>query len=1001
MPPESGARSARSKTSALLGPSRAPFVGRERELKALVQRVATAELGQGGVVLISGEPGVGKSRLLSETATRARSDGWRVLVGRAYDIEGMPPYLPFVDALREFFRGLGPEEVASHVGAISPELAALIPEARSVEEKSALSNSQIEPEVERYRLFESVCDLLVNISRSLPHRGLLLALDDLHWADRSTLLLLVHLARKLAGVPLLVVGTYRTAEVAPDRPIFDALAELSRERLHARLHLIGFSLDETKVFLRRLSGFDATSAVLESIYEQTEGNPFFVEELVRHLEGEGRDLTSPEIDPTSWGIPEGVRDVIAKRVLRLSGETNRLLQAAAVLGDGCEIEPLALVADLAGSSFLVAIEQAMGAGMLREEGQFYRFNHPLVQRTIYDGVSLARRQNLHLRAAEALDAGPSPQLHLSAIAVHYRLAGSAADVQKAIDYSVRAGEAANVLFAYAEANSHWRAALELVRAHGTSSERTADLLQRLGDLLCVTSLDHEKGLDYLEQARKLYQEVGRAESAALVHVRLGRHLSTMYDAMDIERAREHFRAAEAVLGKDGDAARLCSIYTGIAATALWSVRTSEGLDASIRAMKLAGSNETQLAQASALHAWHLAATGRLAEARRVGKSACEMAKRLDDPVVAVIADWLRGSLSYLLGDPTDAQRWFSQELSKPRLDQAPLQRRRLTGMLAWTQALSGTVNEARQHLHEGGREAPPEKWAEAGVEYWGGDWERARTDLSEDAPVRARNGDRYSAADDLWLLGRVQKSLGERKQAEVSFADALAVGSEGHLVLELRARAELAILCAEAGRMSEARAHVERCETVLADGEDWGGLAGRVALAGAALAATEGNLQEAQKDFSRAVQIFRRLTLPWDEAEALRAWAHHLMRGHQRGAAASKLTDALNIYSRLGANQVWIDSLAQDRDALLKRSKATGKATPVYPDGLSGREVDVLRLIALGRGNREIAEQLFLSARTVERHISNIYGKLKIHSRSQATAYAIAHDLINNPAEAT
>ena len=246
----------------------------------------------------------------------------------------------------------------------------------------------------------------------------------------------------------------------------------------------------------------------------------------------------------------------------------------------------------------------------------------------------------------------------------------------------------------------------------------------------------------------------------------------------------------------------------------------------------------------------------------------------------------------------------------------------------------------------------------------------------------------------------MQSSLGDRKQAEVSFADALAVGSDGHLVLELRARAELALLCAGAGRTTEARLHVERCGEVLANGEDWGGLAGRIALAEAALAAAEGDLRNAEKDFARAIEIFQRFTLPWDEAEALRAWAYHLMQDHQRAAAASKLTDALNVYSKLGAEHVWTDSVARDRDALMTRSKS-GTATSVYPNGLSGREVAVLRLIAQGRGNREIAEQLFLSARTVERHIANIYGKLKIHSRSQATAYAIAHDLIKNPSEAT
>jgi DNA-binding CsgD family transcriptional regulator len=996
MPSEFGAGSGPPQTSPLLGPSPAPFVGRERELNALLQRVAAAELGQGGVVLISGEPGVGKSRLLAEIASRARARGWRVLVGRAYDVEGMPPYLPFIDVLREHFRDLSDEEATAHVSAISPELAPLIRGARGDVGKSALSSSQTEPEVERYRLFESVCELLVKISRSPPHRGLLLALDDLHWADRSTLLLFVHLARRLAGAPLLTVGTYRTAEVAADRPIFDALAELSRERLHARLHLIGFSFDETKVFLRRLSGVDAASAVLRSIFEQTAGNPFFVEEVVRHLEGEGRDLASQETDATAWGIPEGVREVIAKRALRLSGEANRLLQAAAVVGDGCGIEPLAIVADLAGSGFLEALEQAMGAGMLHEEGNVYRFSHPLVQRTIYDGLSLARRQGLHLRAAKALEAGHSLQLHLSAVAVHYRLAGPAGDPEKAIDYSLQAGEAANGLFAYAEATSHWRAALELIQEHGTSPERTADVLQRLGDLMCVTSLDHRKGIDYLDQSLRLYSGLGRTEAAALVHVRLGRHLSTMYDAMDIESAREHFRAAEAVLGQGRDAARLCAIYAGIASTAIWSVRTTEGLDASRRAMNLAVAGEAQFAHASALHAWHLAATGRLAEAQRLGEGACEMADRLDDPVVAVVAVWLRGQVSYLLGDPTDSRGWYERELSKPRLAQAPLQRRRLLGMLTWTHAFAGGLREARKLLYEGDRDTPPERWTEAAVNFWGGYWEQARTVLTEDAQLRDRNGDRHSAADDLWLLGRVQTALGEPKQAEASFEEALAVAEE-NLILEMRARAELALLCAETGRTSEANGHVERCNAVLSQGEDWRGVAGRVALAEGALAAAESRLPEAEKHLGRAVEIFRRLTLPWDEAEALRLWGRYLLQAHRREDALTRLTGSLDIYRRLGAGPAWTDPIAAERDALVKRSRARGTATPIYPDGLSAREVDVLRLIAGGKSNREIADKLFVSGRTVERHIANIYGKIELHSRTQATAYAFAHGLLPAP----
>jgi ATP/maltotriose-dependent transcriptional regulator MalT len=969
-------------------------VGRERELNALLERMAAAERGDGGVVLISGEPGVGKSRLLAEIAGRARGEGWRVLGGRAYDIEGMPPYLPFVDVLREQFRDLSDDDLTAHVTAISSHLAPLVPGARSVVVKSTRSDSQLEPEVERYRLFESFCGLLLSISRSPPNRGLLLALDDLHWADRSTLLLFLHLARKLADAPLLVVGTYRSAEVAPDRPIFDALAELSRERLHARIHLIGFSLDETRLLLRRLGGVDAASAVLEAIFEQTAGNPFFVEEVVRHLETDGRDLAGQAGDAAGWGIPEGVREVIAKRVLGLSSEASTLLHAAAVLGDDCRGEPLATVAELGGPRLLEGLEELTRAGMLHEEGQRYRFSHPLVQRTIYDGLSLARREILHLKAAMALEGGKMPQLHLSALAVHYRLAGAPGDADKAIDYSMRAGEAANAVFAYDEATSHWRAALAIMQERGAPPLRTADVLERLGDLLCVTSLDQQKGIEYLERSLSIYSRNDRVDAAALVHLRLGRHLSTFYDAMDIDGAREHFRAAELVLAQLGEAARL-SIYTGIASTAMWNVRTAEGLEASQRAMDLAPPNEAEFAHALALHAWHVAAAGRLAEAHELGARASQMADRLDDPVVAVIVDWLRAQLRYLLGDPTESARWFERQLSKPWLAQAPLQRRRLVSMLAWVRAFSGGLAEARRLLYEGDRSAPPERWADAGLKFWSGDWEQARTLLAEDAEERRRNGDRHSAADDLWLLGRVQVSLGEMKQAEASFEESLAL-SQGHLLLEMRARAELALLCAETGRTAEARQHVERCEVVLSKGEDWRGVGGRIAIAEGALASAEGRSQDAETHLGRAIEIFRRVTLPWDEAEGLRLWGRYLAHAHRRDEARTRLTESLDMYIKLGGGPAWTDPVAAERDALVKRSTANGAAS-VYPDGLSGREVDVLRLIAGGKSNREIADQLFVSARTVERHIANIYGKIEVHSRTQATAYAFAHDLLSAP----
>jgi len=393
----------------------------------------------------------------------------------------------------------------------------------------------------------------------------------------------------------------------------------------------------------------------------------------------------------------------------------------------------------------------------------------------------------------------------------------------------------------------------------------------------------------------------------------------------------------------------------------------------------------------------VAATGRLAEAQRLADQACEMANRLDEPVVAVIADWLRGQVSYLLGDPTGSARWFERQLSKSWLAQAPVQRRRLASMLAWTRAFSGALAEARALLYEGDRSAAPERWADAGLRFWGGEWEQARIGLTEDARERALNGDRHSAADDLWLLGRVQVSLGDPEHAEASFAYGLEVGTEGHLVFEIRARAELALLCAGTGRTNEARGHVERCREILAQGEDWRGIAGRLAMAEGALAAAEGRLPEAELHLGRAIEILRRVSLPWDEAEALRLWGHLLLRARRRDEALNKLTSSLHAYEKLDAAAAWTDPVAAERDALVKRSKASVTPTAAYPDGLSERETEVLKLIAGGKSNREIAEQLFVSARTVERHIANIYGKIEVHSRTQATAYAFGHRLVPPP----
>jgi predicted ATPase len=214
-----------------------PLVGRDRELSAFARLLDGARRGHGGVALVAGEPGIGKTRLLLEFARRARADGWHVLLGRAYEAEGMPPYLPFSEALYDYLRTCRPDEVRAHLERVTPDALRLLPELANALPPSRAESGAVhaprDPEAERYWLFESVCGLLLSIATA-PPGGLLVCIDDLHWADAPTLQLVLHLARKLEQAPVVLVCSYRNTAAGSGQTLLDALADLSRERLRQR-----------------------------------------------------------------------------------------------------------------------------------------------------------------------------------------------------------------------------------------------------------------------------------------------------------------------------------------------------------------------------------------------------------------------------------------------------------------------------------------------------------------------------------------------------------------------------------------------------------------------------------------------------------------------------------------------------------------------------------------------------------------------------------------------
>ncbi|MHB8466066.1 MAG: ATP-binding protein [Acidimicrobiales bacterium] len=467
--------------------NRVPFVGRQRELDQLLVDWKAARDGRRTVSLLAGEPGIGKTRLAAELAAHAHEHGGVVLFGRC-DEEPLTPYQPFVEALDHVIRHVSADELEALLGDTAPELVRLIPNLH--ERLPGITEAmRSEAETERYRVFEAVRSFLTALVRSTP---LLLVLDDLHWADKPTLLLLQHLLRPGEELALHIVGTYRDTDLDRRHPLAATLADLRRQVGFERIALGGLVESDIDDFLDLITGQDAPPGFARLLKDQTEGNPFFIGEVLRHLVESGA-VSVVDGQWTAGGgvdalpIPEGVKEVIGRRLTRLSDEANQILGVAAVLGRDFDLDVLLRVADVDEESALTALDAAVGARLVVERvetmGQ-YHFVHALVRETLYEELSSARRSRLHRRAAVTLDElhGSDAQPPLAQLAYHYAEAAQAGDVDKAVAYARRAGQAALDVVAYEEAAGHFERALQVLDlAEGTDGKLRGELLISLGD----------------------------------------------------------------------------------------------------------------------------------------------------------------------------------------------------------------------------------------------------------------------------------------------------------------------------------------------------------------------------------------------------------------------------------------------------------------------------------------------------------------------------------------
>ncbi len=501
-----------------LGALAAPeMIGRVAELDELERWLADAGLepdsGQRNerLLLLTGDPGVGKTRLLAETAKRAHASGALVLAGRAPE-ETLVAFQPFLEALGHYISEAPLDELRATTRTHGAELARLVPELRR-RLPELPPTDEGDSETERYRLFEAVVGLLGNLSASM---SVLIVIDDLHWADRPTLMLLRHLARSPRPGRLSITGAYRLTESGSEG-FSAALQTLRHERSLKQIELAGLPERDAARLVSVRVGRAPSADFSRALYDETEGNPFFIEEMLRHLEDSGVEVRSAgAYDLQRFGLPDDVRELISRRLARLGENAVEAMRVASVIGREFDSGLLEDVLALDEESFLGALDEALGTGLVGESpttpGRL-SFSHALIRETLYEGMSTARRARIHRRVGVALEQRGEAN-NTNALAHHFTRAADPEYAKRAIDYALEAGEQAAAMLAHEQAADHYARALEVLEQFEPEAERRrCELLLELGEAR-VRSGERPRAWPAFREAAALAAGLGDGDALA-------------------------------------------------------------------------------------------------------------------------------------------------------------------------------------------------------------------------------------------------------------------------------------------------------------------------------------------------------------------------------------------------------------------------------------------------------------------------------------------------------
>ena len=979
------------------------FVGRQAEMSTLQAALEDVLAGRGRLVILAGEPGIGKTRMAREFCRHAEWHGALVLWGRCHESPGAPPYWPWIQVMRTYVQTRSSEYLDAEMGAEAADISTLVTELRERLSNLPALHHVEDPEQARFRLFDSVTRFLRRVSQPSP---LVLVLDNLHWADKSSLLLLEFLGQELADSRILVLATYRDLEVSRQHPLSETLAELTRERPLLRLLLRGLGRADVGHYMTMTTGRRLPQALVEAFYSQTEGNPLFLTEVVRLLIQEERLEEEWLAQPSPQEVlPEGIREVIGKRLNRLSPSCNQLLTIAAVIGREFSLQELSALLDAeAEEHALERLEEAMVARVIEEIPQTvgrFQFTHALIRTTLHDELTRVRRTQLHQRIGQALEALYSANLepHLARLAYHFGAAAQSGEAEKAIEYTRRAGQRANTLLAYEEAVRHHEAALQVLEGQEPVDERErCSLLLELGEVQRKAG-DEPHALDTFQRAADLAQALGASEDFA--RAALGFEETSWRPGLLGDVATHLLEAALASLG-DGDHVLRARVLGSLARAMVFTGLFEQAVTVETQAIEMARRLGDPATLVAALKA-RFYARGRPQDIEAHLATANELLKladQLGDRELELEAHSWRIFDLIDLGDIAAADQEIELHMQLAERLRQPFYLYINVTSRAMRALFDGRFESAeelaRRALSLGQRLRGHDAAGVFGVQMFTLRREQGR--LQELAPV-VRHFVQTEPQTSTWRpgLALIYSELGLEQEARHEF-EQLAAHDFADLPQDsvwVMCIAYLAEVCAFLGDARRA-ATLYRYLTPY-DGYNIT-LGPTAACYGAAsrylgmLATTMSRWREAQVHFEAALELNTRMgAKPW-LAHTQYAYAQMLLARYEPGdreQALELLGQVLDSSRNLGMR-----ALGERAATLHEATRSQAAKVPGYPHGLSQREVEVLRLIAAGKSNRSIAEVLFISPHTVANHVRNILGKTNTTNRTEATALAIQYGLL-------